>query len=151
MDGNGLDLRVRRVVVIEFNIEPLGKVWDECIELAKKHWWETEAYRHNQPFAPDFERYNQFAQVGWFLMFTARDEGKLVGYAGMYLVQSMHTQKMIATEDTWFLLPEYRKGRNAIRFYNFVEKECRSRGATEITMTVKTVNQAGKILEYLGY
>ena len=121
------------------------------IVLASQHWRETEGYRHNQPFAPSYARYKQYADIGCFLQFTARDEGRMVGYSGIYIVPSMHTQCVIATEDTWFLLPDYRKGRNAIEFYKFVEAECRSRGAVEIGMTAKLTNSAGRILEYLGY
>lgn len=134
-----------------FAIEPLTKCWNELMELHAAHWKETEGYRHNQPFAPSFDRYNQYDKAGWFLMFTARDGGKLVGNAGMYITPSMHTQQIIATEDTWFLLPEYRKGRNAVDFYKFVEEECRQRGVVEICMTTKKTNSAQRILEYLGY
>lgn len=119
--------------------------------LANEHWNETEGYRNGQPCCPSFERYSQYDKIGWFLMFTARDREQLVGYAGMYIVPSMHTQMTIATEDTWFLLPDYRRGRNAIQFYNYVEEECKKRDVTEINMTAKMTNQAGRILEYLGY
>lgn len=134
-----------------FAIEPLEKCWNEVMVMAQAHWAETEGYRNGQECKPSFERYNTYDKCGWFLMFTARKEDKMVGYAGMYITPSMHTQEVIASEDTWFLLPEYRKGRNAIRFYNYVEEECRRRGATEIGMTAKMTNHAGKILEYLGY
>lgn len=134
-----------------FAIEPLSSCWNEIMVLAEAHWMETEEYRHGQPFNPIFERYNQYDTAGWLFQFTARDEGKLVGYATMYLVPSMHTQMQIATEDTWFLLPEYRKGRNAIRFYNFVQDEMFKRGAKEVIMTAKMTNHAGKILEYLDF
>jgi hypothetical protein len=69
----------------------------------------------------------------------------------MYLCPSMHTQQLIATEDTFFLLPESRKGRNAIRLLDFVEAECKRRGAVEICMTAKLGNHAGRILELRGY
>lgn len=134
-----------------FNVEPLRTSWNEMIELASQHWKETENYRHNQTFCPSFERYNQYDESGWLLHFTARHEGRMVGYAIMYVVPSMHTQQLIATEDTWFLLPEHRKGRNAIEFYKFVESVCRTRGVVEIGMTAKLTNGAGRILEYLGY
>lgn len=136
---------------LTFGIEPLAECWDGMIEMARQHWNETEGYRHGQPFAPSFERYNQYAQAGWFLQFIARDGEKMAGYAGIYLCPSMHSQQLLATEDTWFLLPEYRKGRNAIQFYRFVEDECKRRGVVEIMMTAKLTNGAGRILEYLGY
>ena len=134
-----------------FAIEKLGDCWDEIMVLARAHWMETEMYRHGQEFAPSFERYRQYEDAGWLLQFTAREDGRLVGYATMYLVPSMHTQRLIATEDTWFLLPSHRKGRNAVRFYRHVEAECFRRGAVEVTMTAKMTNHAGRILEYLDF
>lgn len=134
-----------------FAIEKLKDCWDEIMVLAKEHWFETEEYRHGQPFNPLFERYDAYDRAGWLFQFTARDEGKLVGYATMYLVPSMHSQVQLATEDTWFLIPEYRKGRNAIRFYKYVEQEMVARGAKEVVMTAKMTNKAGKILEYLDF
>lgn len=119
--------------------------------LAEAHWRETEMYRHGQPFCPSFDRYNSYDKAGWLVQYTARSEGKLVGYATMYLTPSQHTQLPIATEDTFFLLPDYRQGRNAIRFYQFLEADLWSRGAVEIMMTVKLTNGAGRVLEYLGF
>lgn len=133
-----------------FAVEPLRQCWDEMVALAAEHWKETEGYRHGQPFAPSFDRYNQYDEGGWYFEATIRDEGRLVGYCGMYLFPSMHSQQPIATEDSLFILPEYRKGRNAIRFIKFLEDECRKRGAVEVTITAKNAKVA-KILEYLGY
>lgn len=142
---------------LKFAIERLQPIWAQILFMASEHWKETEGYRHGQEFAPDAYRYFQFNQMpgagklSFYTMFTARDAGKMVGYAGMYVTSSMHTQQVIATEDTWFLLPEYRKGRNALAFYKYVEAECLEAGVVEIGMTAKLTNGAGRILEYLGY
>jgi len=132
-------------------IEPLRQCWDEVIENARKHWNETEQFQRGEDFNPDQNRYFQYEDMGIYLQFTMRDQDKLVGHCGMYIMPSMHTQNLIATEDTWFLLPEYRKGRNAIKLYNFVEMVMKGKGVTEINMTAKTANNAGRIMEYLGY
>lgn len=137
-----------------FAVEPLEKCWNEWLEMATLQWEETEGYRHNQTMAPIFERYNQYNKVGWFLMFTARDEGRLVGSCGVYLVPSMHTQALIATEDTWYMRKEYRKGRNAINFYKFGEAEIVKRGAVEFSVSSKMIDgkpTTGRLLEYLDF
>lgn len=137
--------------MLAFAIEKLTPIWSDIMRLAGAHWHETEGYRHGQTFAPDLARYLQYEECGYYVMFTVRDAGLMVGYAGLYFVPSMHTQELICTEDTWFLLPEYRKGRNALEFYKFLENECRRRGVVEIGVTAKLTNGAGRILEYLGY
>src|SRR5690348_10059283 len=122
------------------------------MQLAVDHWHETEMYRHGQKFCPSYERYIQYEQAGWLIQCMARNEkGEAVGYATLYICPSMHTQQMIATEDTFFILPEYRKGRNGVRLVKFAEDECRKRGAVEIMMTSKLTNNAGRLMECLGY
>ena len=141
--------------MIEFAVEPLEKCWAEIYDrpdgLAYKHWCETQGFRSYQGYAPSFERYNQYAKAGWFLQFTVRDEGVLVGYAGVYLCPSMHSQKLISTEDTWYLAPAYRKGWNAIRFYRFMEAEGVKRGVVEATMTMPEEKALNPLVERLGY
>lgn len=134
-----------------FAKEPLRQCWDEVINLARLHWNETEAYRHGQPFNPDRDRYWHYNDIGYHHQYTVRDNGRLVGHGGIYVSQSMHTQLSVAHEDTWFLLPEYRKGRNAIRFYKFIEADLIGMGVREIVVSAKLSNSAGTIIEYLGY
>ena len=135
--------------MIVFGIEPLADVWDEMLVNARLHWNETAMAADGEPFAPSFDRYARYGDA--YTVFTVRDDSRLVGHCGMYVVQSMHTQLPFAVEDTWYLLPEYRKGRNAIRFYQYVEAEMIKRGATKCTMTAAPDNGACRIMEYLGY
>ncbi len=137
---------------MEFAIEPLAKCWDEVVALGQSHWQETEAHHHAQGFKPLLERYQQYERCGWYTQFTARVDGRLIGFAGMYVTPSMHSQALIATEDTWFLAPDYRgKGRTFIRFYQFIEAEMRRQGAVEINMSVPILGAAGRLLEHLDY
>jgi len=134
-----------------FAEERFADCWPEFEPLAHAHWQETEMYHHGEGFDPDLKRYAHFNDIGIYHLYTARCHGKLVGNAGMYLMPSMHTQKINATEDTWFLAPEFRAGRNAIRFYQYVEDQMRAKGAVSVTMSTKKTNGAGRILEYLKY
>lgn len=136
---------------LTFHVEQVETSWDEMVKLAETHWKETQAYRHGQPFNPKKERYAEYERIGCFIQFTARDGDRMVGYGGAYVVPSMHTQEVIATEDTWFLLPEYRKGFNAVRFFRFMEEECRKRGAVDVTLTVPHGIGTGVLCKRLGY
>lgn len=133
-------------------IEKLADIWDELIPLARRHWAETEGYHRGQEFNPSLDRYKPYNEAGHYLMFTAREDGRLIGYIGVYLTRSMHSQELIVTEDTWYVAPEYRKGRNAIHLFRFAENECIRRGAVEIVLSVKLSNPtARKLLGHLGY
>lgn len=134
-----------------FAVEPLEKVWDEIMAVASLHWQETEGFRRGEHFAPSYARYIKCERIGFFRMYTARDGTKLCGYAGQYVTNSMHSQARISVEDQWFLLPEYRKGRNALAFVKFVEDDMLGLGVTNMQMSAKISNGIGKVLEYLGY
>ena len=137
---------------MDFAIEPLSKCWDEMVALAAGHWDETEAHHHSQGLNPKRERYEQYERAGWFFECVARVDGRMIGFSGMYVTPSMHSQALIATEDTWYIVPDYRgRGRTIIRFYQFIEAEMRRLGAVEINMSVPILGAAGRLLEHLDY
>ena len=136
-----------------FALEPVAQCWDEVLVLANQHWSSTQTYRRHEPFCPSRERYESMNKAGYFFLFTARDNGGLVGYFGIYLTPSMHSQLLTATEDTLFLAPSHRKGRTAIRFIQYVEAFCKLRGVHEILFSCEVDNRSGihgllKMLKY---
>ena len=126
-----------------FALESVANCWDEVMALAQQHWASTQTYRRHEPFCPSRERYESMNKQGYFFLFTARDGAQLVGYFGIYLTPSMHSQLLTATEDTLFLAPDYRKGRMAIRFIQYVEAFCRQRGVHEILFSCEVDNTSG--------
>lgn len=136
---------------VRFGEEPFAKVWDEWYELGLAHWKETEGYQDDPP-APRKDMYLKYAELGLFHIFTIRGpNGQLVGHAGFYLTPSMHTGKLLAKEDSWYVAPAFRKGFMVIRFLRFVEKALREKGAHSCMMSTKLVNGAGRVLGYMGY
>lgn len=135
---------------LTFQLEKIRDCYYEVEALGLMHWHETEQYRHNQPYKPDRSRFVYYEDEGMFVIYTARDNGELVGHLGMYIAESMHTQQLIATEDTLFLRYDYRKGRNAMRLINFMVDDMRRRGVVEIMVTAKNP-RVGRLLEHLDF
>jgi len=134
-----------------FAVERIENITEEIKHLHRAHWNETEGHRHRLPLQPDYEAFIRYEQAGRYLLFTVRSEGKLLGNCAMYLDKSAHTQTLIATEDTLYLLPEARRGTIAKRFVRYVENALRLLGVREINITVKTVNKAARFFRLLGY
>lgn len=138
--------------MITFACEPVATVWDEAMALAHTHWEGTKGYRRHEPFNPSYERYNAANVQGYFYVFTARDAGKLIGYFGIYVTPSMHSQVLMAQEDTFFIHPDYRDGFNAMRFIKHVERELAAVGVQEILFSCEMDNAvANKLLTFLKY
>jgi GNAT superfamily N-acetyltransferase len=134
-----------------FAVERIENITEEIKHLHRAHWNETEGHRHQLPLQPDYETFIRYEQAGRYLLFTVRSEGKLLGNCAMYLDKSAHTQTLIATEDTLYLLPEARRGTIAKRFVRYVENAMKLLGVREINITVKTVNKAARFFRLLGY
>ena len=134
-----------------FSLERIEDIREEIKPLHRSHWDETEEHRHGLPFNPDYATFIRYERAGRYVLFTLRKESRLCGNCAMYLDKSAHTQTLLATEDTLFLLPLARKGRVARHFVNYVENALRQLGASEIHITVKTVNKAGRFFRMLGY
>lgn len=134
-----------------FAVERLEHILEEMKPLHKAHWRETEAHRHGIAFNPDYETFFRYERAGRAIVFTIRRGGKLLGNFSLYLDRSMHTQTLLATEDTLFLMPEARKGRVAMRFIEYAERGLKQLGVKEISVSVKIVNKAGRFFQMIGY
>jgi len=138
-------------VTVVFEKVAFADVLEECKPLFEAHWRETEMYRAGTAFAPNYDQYIKYNEVGFYQFFVARRDGKIVGDAGMYVTEGMHDGKKLGIEDTWFLVPEARAGLTAVKFLWFVEDDLRRQGVQELYMTTKLENGAGRILEFCGY
>lgn len=134
-----------------FFLERIEDIVDEIKPLHQAHWNETEEHRHSLPFNPGYQTFIRYERAGRYVLFTLRSEGGLLGNCAMYLDKSAHTQTLIATEDTLYLLPEARKGGVAKRFVAYVENAMRLLRVSEINISVKTVNKAERFFRLLGY
>lgn len=122
-------------------------------QLHEQHWRETEGHRHNLEFNPDYARAIDLAMQGRYLLLVAQraDTDELVGNYGLYLARSMHTQTLMATEDTLFVRADCRRGRLGVEMIRYAEYVLRALGVRELNVTVKRVNNVGPMIERMGY
>ena len=134
---------------VVFTIERLSDRLDELIPMHQAQWDEIEPIREG--LKPNYQGMIDAEKAGRYVLFTARKDGVLIGNTSCYLYQSMHTQKLVAKEDTMYLVPSARKGMTAIKFFKYCEERLIAAGAQEITISVKTTNDAHKLWERQGY
>jgi GNAT superfamily N-acetyltransferase len=134
-----------------FARERMEDIASEMKLLHQAHWNEMEAHRHGLALNPDYGIFIRYERAGRYILFTLRNDGRLHGNCALYLDKSTHTQTLIATEDTLYLLPEARKRRAARQFIKYCENALKSLGVKEINVSVKTVNKAGRFFRMLGY
>jgi len=139
---------------LTFAVELINPNWHEFESLAYLHWQDAQNHRGNtEPFILSRERYESANATGFLRFLTARHEGRLVGYLVLYVTASMHSQIPLAVEDTFFLHPLHRGGRNALRFLQFMEAQCREWGAWKLIASCEKGNKTGivRLLEHLDF
>lgn len=134
---------------LEIGIEPLSI--PDFLRLAELQWGETETYQ-THAMAPLMDRYAQYNRDGVYLWYVVRHGDRIVGHAGMWLDQSMHTGVKIASEDTWYIERDWRGGGLGSALLQYIEDDMAARGIGEIHLTVKETNPAvaGMVLHH-GY
>ncbi len=137
---------------LSFGVEYLADIVDDIHPLHEAHFQETEKHRLGFGLDIDYDYLIATERSGGLIQFTARTEdGRLVGNIRMFLDTSLHTGTLYASEDTFFILPDYRKGFAALRFWQYMEQIVRQLGAREIRTDSKVINKVHKLNEYCGY
>jgi hypothetical protein len=135
-----------------FRVESFRAILPELKGLHEAHFEETEKHLAGFELNPDYDYMGERERMGSLVQFTARDGQKLAGNLRMYLAKSLHTGHLVADEDTFYLLPEYRKGFAAMSFLRYAEDMLTGvLGVAEIRANTKIVNAASKLMGYRGY
>jgi hypothetical protein len=130
--------------------EKICTLWDEALPLLNAHWREITHYA-DIPLDPDIETYNKMEAIGALRCFTARDQGRLVGYAVFFIRHNLHYRSSLqAMQDVLFVLPEYR-GMLGIKLIRESERLLTSAGAQVLYHHVKRTNKVGELLVRMGY
>lgn len=134
-----------------FGLERIIEVFGEIKPLLQAHWAEIAHYP-DIPLDPDYDRYVQAERNGQLRIFTARHDGKLVGYAIYGVTRGLHYKgSLIAVQDILFVTPAFRRGRIASRLIDHVHAHLRAEGVQVVVDHVKAAHPAlGRLLERKG-
>ena len=134
-----------------FAVERIRSIVPEIHPLHEAHFLETEKHRLGFGLKMNYAYYMDAERDGRLVQFTLRFDGRLVGNIRMFVGESLHTGTLYATEDTFFVLPEFRKGIMAIRFWQYMERAMKKIGVLEIRTDSKLLNKVDRLNVYCGY
>ena len=102
--------------------ESLTSVKEDIKPLLEKHWEMVALNQGKIRLNPDWKEYARLDAAGILRIFTARQEGKLVGYCVLLVSQSIHYKDhKFASNDVVFVLPEYRSGATGYKLIKYAE------------------------------
>jgi len=118
--------------------------------LSVAHYDEIETLKEF-PLDLDFDAYENLWKLGRLVFVTAKDNNELVGYILFFVAPHLHSKNCItAHEDIYFLKPEYRKGRNGIKMFQFAQEHLKQKGVDLILYSTKFEFDNSSLFKYLG-
>jgi hypothetical protein len=139
------------VIDVAFAEERYEDILDEIVPMHYAHWIESGEYKSGFIFNMKYDRFISNNKTGFFRLYTARSGVILVGYIGVYVSQSMHTDNYVATEDTFYILRKYRLGDLAKNLLKYVESELSKLTPISISVSLAADSRLSNFLIRLGY
>ncbi len=135
-----------------FQVERWGTFYPDGKDIFPQHHRELALYPNQIPLSIDEAKYEVLDKADILLILTARDEGKLVGYALWFLMPHPHYSASgpMALQDMYYVLPEYRNGTGA-RLLRLSEAEYRKRGCIKAIASCKAHQDHRKLFELMGW
>ncbi|MBF0583292.1 MAG: hypothetical protein HQL80_03540 [Magnetococcales bacterium] len=126
-------------------------VYQELEKLARIHHGEVGAV--GLSFNVDHGKLVREDRAGALVTVVAKEGvNKLIGYA-IFVVQTSLQDRtaLVASETAFFLHPDARRGRNALRFVQAAERIVSKHGIRKIVYHIDMRNDFSRLMHFLGY
>jgi len=139
-------------MAVKYQQEFLDSVVDDIRPLLESHWEEVALNKEKIKINPDWDTYYALQEQGKLDIFTARDEGVLVGYFVVFVSQHIHYKDhLFANNDLIYLAPSHRKGFTGVNLVKFAEACLKEDGVSVLTVNTTNRKPFDNILRYLGF
>lgn len=140
-------------MAITFATETVADVRGDIGPLLQFHYDELAMHKDAISLAPDWQRYLALEQARRLLVFTARDDEHLIGYAAFFVDVHIHySGSLVASNDVIFLHKDYRRGSTAgADLITYSEDTLRTYGVNKVLWHIKFKFNWSAILKRRGY
>ena len=123
----------------------------EVEPLLREHFASMKFYEGYE-YEADWASYRFLEGLDQLFVFTAREEGVLIGYAAFAVHQNMHCKAMRhAIQDLVFITPEGRKGFAGYSLLKFADVFLEEAGVNRVTHYTPVEDGFGPLLTRMGY
>ena len=139
-------------MAVKYQQEFLSSVRGEIEPLLNSHWEEIALNKDNIKLNPDWDAYESLESEGKLKIFTARDDGHLVGYFVVIVGTNIHYKDhLFASNDIIYLSPKHRKGFTGIKLIKFAERCLKNDGVSVLTINTKVHQPFDKLMDFLKF
>lgn len=137
---------------VSFQLESWEQYSADAPALWQQHWLELAGDPARMPMGPDVAFYSVCDASGALCILTARAKGVLVGYCLVVVRPHPHYRTVLCGfEDSYWLAPEWRRGRTGWLLLQETERALRKRGVQRIFFMTKMSHNLGKLFTRLGF
>ena len=139
--------------MITYQVEAASDVIDEMIKYNTMQWEEIKFFPHlEEELDIDIQTIMLASDSGHYVVLTARDNEKLIGYLTVVASHMLHHKEaLLATEDAMYVDPDYRKQGIAQELLSRMITICSEAGVKYFSMTVTPTLDYSKLLERNGF
>jgi len=138
--------------MITYQEEELKDCVEEMKPLVKRHWEEISLYKDKIKLNPDYDKYLLLASLDMLHVFTARDNGDLIGYFVSFIQPHIHYKdNMFAVNDALFIAPEHRKGSLGYKLFKNAEIALKEMGIHVMLIHSKVHQDFKPLMDKLGF
>lgn len=120
--------------------------------MLDKHWELVALNQGEIKLNPNWKEYANLDSAGILRIFTARDDGKLVGYFVLIISESIHYKDhLFANNDVIFVLPDSRAGATGYKLIKFAEEYCRKAGVSLMMINTKVHIPFDSLMITMGF
>jgi hypothetical protein len=119
-------------------------------ELVNHHHDEVETF--NLPLDIDFDLYQILDERNFLVNIAVLNDEELVGYASFTISKSMHHKSSLwATDNFYYLKPEFRNGKNSLRLFDYCENILLNSGIDIMFLTSKSRKDNSRLFLSMGF
>ncbi len=125
----------------------------EVLPLLREDWDEIDhPAKRGCELDPDWDTYEALEGQGLFKVFTAREDGALIGYLGVFIAPFLHSKgKAQPTMDAIYVRRDRRASRAGVGLIHFAERCLREDGFASLCLTSTESYPLGPLFERMGY
>lgn len=137
---------------MDFALENIANVRREIEPLLEQHYKEIALNKDIIKLNPDWRAYAQLDAINGLRIYTARKDGKLMGYFVVIVSRSLHYKDhLFANNDVIFLTKTARKGLTGMKLVKYAIASLKAEGVTKLHVNTKMHQPFDPIMERLGF
>ena len=138
--------------MISIQLENMANVKEEIKPLLEEHWELVALNKGAIKLNPDYKEYARLDAAGVLKVFTARNDGALVGYFVLTISKSIHySDHLFAINDVIFVKPDSRAGATGYKLIKYAEEYCKEIGVSVLTLNTKVHIPFDKLMVHMGF